>query len=315
MKKGRKVLFAVCAIGLVVVIALIAFYSSVPKERAAMAYLAQGGRKEAKVAYKYKEVGGGPVEGVRAEYASATAPSPQLAPAGWSFLGQKVIRNGTVALEVKDAEAAQDEVVLLAVRFGGFVAGNAFSGSPKTGYKGTIVLRIPNERLDAAVRALRDMGKVTQVQISSENVTEEYVDLESRIATKRQEEAALLKIMERRGDLSDILAVERELARVRGEIEQAQGRLRYLADQVALSTLTVNITQKPPAPLPPAPQWKLAATAKAAWRATVKGLAGIARAGLWIGVTAVIWLPVAFILSLPIWLPGSLRRRKRSVTG
>ena len=313
MNKARRTLYLVFGGALVFVGLVTLYYYATPRRMAAVggeARLSKGGyaevqKEEKKEKRAYRSAA---LEMSTGELAVAQTAAPDVGAAGWSLLGQKIIRNGTVSLEVKDAQAAQDEVVLMAVRFGGFVAGNTFSGSPKSGYRATIVLRIPNVRLDAAVKALREVGKITQTDIGSENVTQEYVDLEARLVTKRQEEALLLDLMKRRATLSDILEVEQHLARVRGEIEQAQGRLNYLADQVALSTLTVHMIQKAEPSIPPAPQWRLGHTAKIAWHATVRALSGIARAGLWLAVTGVIWVPILFLLSLPLWLPARLRR-------
>ena len=275
-----------------------------------VAYRSRGGvsLEAKKAAPAYARKAAAPAEQER--LAAAGTSAPDVGSAGWSFLGLKVIRTGTISLEVEDAQAAQDKVVGLAFRLGGFVGGNNFGGSEKEGYRATIVLRLPNARLDEALRALRDVGKVTSISVSSEDVSQRWVELEAQIRNKQAEEAMLLQFMKQVRSLSDILTYERELTRVRGEIESARGQLNYLADQVALSTLTVNVTQKP-SPVAPAPQqWKLSTTAKIAWRTTMRVLGGMARAGLWLGVTAVIWIPVLFELSLPVWVPDVLRRRR-----
>jgi len=229
----------------------------------------------------------------------------------WASLGQKLIRTGTVRMEVEDVQTGQDRVALLAMSAGGFVAGNKLWGTPREGYQAVIVIRVPNERLDQVVQELRKIGKVSSIDIQSQDVSQEYVDLEARLRTKRQEEAILLDLMGRRGNLGDILSVERELARVRGEIEQAQGRLNYLENMVALSTLTVEMTQKPKPEEAPEVAWKLADTAKGAWRAAMKAASALVRAGLWVIITGIVWIPIIVVLTLAVWLPVRSRRNRQ----
>ena len=95
------------------------------------------------------------------------------------------------------------------------------------------------------------LGEVRHNHVGSQDVTEEYFDLEARIRNKREEEKRLLKhLADSTGKLEDILAVEKELSRVRGEAEQMEGRLRYLADRADLTTVTIEANEwkdyKPP---------------------------------------------------------------------
>ena len=92
--------------------------------------------------------------------------------------------------------------------------------------------RIPVDQFHAFVSAVGRLGEVRQNHIGSQDVTEEYFDLEARIRNKREEEKRLIKhLADSTGKLDDILAVEKELSRVRGEVEQMEGRLRFLANR------------------------------------------------------------------------------------
>src|SRR3954454_17472699 len=104
-------------------------------------------------------------------------------------------------------------------------------------------VRVPVDRFDGFLAEVTRLGELQKRHVDSQDVTQEYYDLDARIANKQEEEKRLLKhLADSTGKLEDILAVERELSRVRGEIEQMQGRLRYLTSLSALSTVTITAT-------------------------------------------------------------------------
>src|SRR5690606_38738577 len=105
---------------------------------------------------------------------------------------------------------------------------------------GEMELRVPAEHFDSILTYVRTVGRVVSEQITSSDVTEEYIDLEARIGTQQQLEARLLDLLAKReGKLSDIVQIEEKLASVRKEIESAQRRLRHLQHRVTMSTLIV----------------------------------------------------------------------------
>jgi hypothetical protein len=106
---------------------------------------------------------------------------------------------------------------------------------------------VPVERFDAFVAAVKALGELITADVNSQEVTEEYYDLEANIRNKTREEERLLTLLEERpGKLEDVIAVERELARVRGEIERLQGRLRYLANRTSLASVELVVTEVRP---------------------------------------------------------------------
>ena len=103
---------------------------------------------------------------------------------------------------------------------------------------------MPVDRFDAFVGQVSRLGEVRTSHVGSQDVTEEFFDLEARIRNKQEEEKRLLKhLADSTGKLEDILKVESELSRVRGEVEQMQGRLRFLANRADLSTVTITATE------------------------------------------------------------------------
>lgn len=159
-----------------------------------------------------------------------------------------IIRNGTVALEVRSIEPAMVAVQNLAARLGGTVGNSSMSSAEYQRRSARIELKIPAARFDSALVGLEPIGTVESVSSSAEDVGEEFVDVTARVANARRLEERLISLLATRaGKLEEVLAVERELARVREEIERYTGRIRYLQSRVATSTLTVTLRE--PAPL------------------------------------------------------------------
>ncbi len=107
-------------------------------------------------------------------------------------------------------------------------------------------IRVPEARLSEFLTTCAGFGTVLKQLTSAEDVTDQFIDVNARLATKRLEEERLQKLLvEQTGVLSDVLEVERELSRVRGEIEQAQGRQRFLEHSVAFATVELLATEQP----------------------------------------------------------------------
>jgi hypothetical protein len=163
-------------------------------------------------------------------------------PGATDVLPNLVIRSGTATLQVDSLDRAIVLVRALARRVGGFI-GSSTSQSGRGQVPGaTLEIRMPSDRFEDAVDGLRPIGKVEAVNVTAQDVGEEYVDVQARMANDHRLEARLIELVaQRTGKLSDVLAVEQELARVREEIERYQGRLRYLQTRAAVSTLSLTI--------------------------------------------------------------------------
>lgn len=198
-----------------------------------------------------------------AALASASSLPTGEAPAGRQEGGQtegkapapamprKIIYNGYVDLVVNDFEGVEVKVLALLEGKGGYVSETNVTGSPGSQRTGSWKVRVPAENFAAVMNAFARLGELRSTRIDSQDVSQEYYDVEARIAVKRQEEKRLLKILdEAAGKLKDILEVEKELSRVRSETEQMEGRLRWLAHNSALSTVNITVTEikdyKPP---------------------------------------------------------------------
>ena len=188
-----------------------------------------------------------PVQGARSMSLQRAPAAPAQAPAPPVTDERKIIRNGSVGLEVSSVEEAVTEVKELVDAAGGYVTDESVSEDEFGTQSGSIVCRVPADELDPTLAALSDLGDVEYVSISANDITEQYFDLEVRLDNQRALEARLLELLERpTNELDDLLATERELARVRTEIDSLEGRKRLWDNQITYSTIHVNLHEPGP---------------------------------------------------------------------
>ena len=158
-----------------------------------------------------------------------------------------VIRTGQTSVEVDSLERAVSQVRLLAARVGGYVANTTMQTGRGQLRSSNLEVKIPAERFDEGLSGLAGLGKLESVNVNAEDVGEEFTDVTARMQNARRLEARLIELLATRtGKLSDVLDVEKELARVREEVDRYEGRLRYLRAHAALSTLSIYVHE----PLP-----------------------------------------------------------------
>jgi hypothetical protein len=155
-----------------------------------------------------------------------------------------LIRTGYAAVRVDSLEPAIAALEALARGAGGFVGNTSFTGGEERSRTATLQLRVPSARFGQLRAGLDQLGEVLALNISVQDVGEEYTDATARLKSKRQVEDRLLELLRTRvGKLSDVIELERALEAVRQEIESTEGRLRYLRNQVGLSTMTVTLSE------------------------------------------------------------------------
>jgi hypothetical protein len=211
-----------------------------------------------------------------------------------------IIRTGQAWIDVDSLDAAIAAVHAMAARVGGFIANTTIQSGEGQQHAATLEIKIPSANYDLAMSGLTGIGKLRSSTTTAEDVGEEYVDVNARMANSRRLEERLVTLLANRtGKLDDVLAVERELARVREEIERYEGRLRYLRTRTAMSTLSVTVSE--PAPVVGQPGSNIMADAALqAWRNFVTMLAGLIAAS---GVV----LPLVLVAGGGVWV----WRRKR----
>lgn len=158
--------------------------------------------------------------------------------------GRKVIRQVSIDLEVGDVEEARGAMVRIAAASGGFISDLGIQGTDSERRSGRLTLRVPSDRMEDALSALSNLGKVRSESQGSQDITTQYLDTETRLRVLRETDARLREILRKRtGDLSDVLQVERELARVVTQIEQLEGQKRFWDEQVDLATIHVSMSE------------------------------------------------------------------------
>ena len=154
----------------------------------------------------------------------------------------KIVRDGSMSLTIDNGTFNEKftRVTQIARASGGFVLSTQTLGSGS----GSLVLRIPAKHFDAVVLAIRKLGTVTASQTTGKDVTAQFIDNQARLQILEARKAVLLTLMSRATTIGQTIAVENQLNDVQYQIEKIQGELRYLSNQVAESTLTVDLREK-----------------------------------------------------------------------
>lgn len=205
-----------------------------------------------------------------------------------------IIKTGSVSMVVKDVREAIKAISAYATEKGGFVVSSNVSKYDLS-VSGDITFRIPSEIFGQGVLDVKAMGEVKSESVYGQDVTEEFVDLESQLGNLRATEAQFLEIMKSAFKIEDVLAVQRELGTVRGQIEGIEGRMKYLKESASLSTLTVYLSTDPGTlPVLDEEKWAPFTVVKNAVRSLIE-------VGKWL-VDALIWI----VIYIPIWILGLL---------
>jgi hypothetical protein len=203
-----------------------------------------------------------------------------------------IIRNGHVVVEVDSLELAIERARQVALSLGGSI-GNVSMHTGEHQVRGASVeLKVPAARFDDAMTGLSPLGEVEQSNTTAQDVGEEYVDITARVANaKRLEERLINLLATRTGRLEDVLAVERELARVREEIERYEGRLRFLSTRVATSTIVASLHEEAPLVAATPGTNVIGQAFRDMWRNFVRFIATMIESlGLLIPLAALLWL-------------------------
>ena len=158
---------------------------------------------------------------------------------------RKLIRNAQLELQVVNYEAAVQRLTAVAGEEKGFVATQSSTKLPNGKLQGTVVVKVVPENLDRFLQKARSLGELKNQTLGTDDVTKTYFDTDARLRNaKRLEERLLDMLQKNTGKVSDLLQVEKELARVREQIEEMQGELKYYDALVQYATVTVSLAEK-----------------------------------------------------------------------
>ncbi|MGD9118434.1 MAG: DUF4349 domain-containing protein [Dehalococcoidia bacterium] len=247
---------------------------------------------------------GGATEGGRDsndEYPTPTEPSEPTAPGTISWDGnggdesytsvtteeeRMIVRTGNMSLVVEDISQTVEDITQMSLAFGGYVVSSYVSGEEED-MRGWISFRVPDDKFETALEQLRDMAvRVELEQTYSQDVTEEYIDLQARLGNAEATEQQYLALLDKAVEIEDILDIYDYLSRIRSEIEQLKGRIQYLEQTTSTSLIEVSLE---PEEAVVGGGWSALGVLKAAAR-------GLVTAGKVLG-TLVIWL----LIFIPIW--------------
>jgi hypothetical protein len=218
-----------------------------------------------------------------------------------------IVRNGDMSLIVTDVTQAMEAISQLAGGYNGYVVSSSVSGEEED-TRGWISIRVPDDSFEQALASIRELAvRVEEESTNSQDVTEEYIDLEARLANAEATEQQYLALLDKAEDVDDILRIYDYLSRVRQEIEQIKGRMQYLERTSSMSLISAYLR----------PEFSGKATVPAGWNVLqiFKSAArGLVITGQVLGTIA-IWL----LIFIPIWgtVLGIIlwRRHKRKMGG
>lgn len=180
------------------------------------------------------------------------------------------IYQAVLSVEVEDCREALNSLTREAESLGGYVeSSRQWDSTPPAA---RIVLRVPQQQFHSFLAYAESLGELEDRSITTDDITEEYIDLEARLNTRLAHEQRLVELLQKADTIAELMQVESELARIRSEIETLQGRIRYLDDQVDLSRVEVGLRQQEETDIPPLSPMGIGETLRKAGRALSKSV-------------------------------------------
>lgn len=216
-------------------------------------------------------------------------PAPEVA-------NRMIVTNSYLSLVVEDVGAAVESAKTYTTGLGGYFV-NSSINRPEEGGMGTLSLRIPADKLPEALNHFRDQAvTVVSEDLTGTDVTDQFVDNEERLRVLEKNKATFEQIMAQATDVDDIVRVQREIFSLQSQIEAIKGQQQYMeqTSKMALVTLYLS-TDELSLPYAPVDAWRPEVIFKTAVRQLVTTMRGVGSALIWIGVYAVLWLPLLII--------------------
>lgn len=240
----------------------------------------------------------------------ATVEDNRREPRAEEAVDRKIVYEANVELEVRDFSATEIALPRLVEEHGGYLSETAIDHNAGKYLSGRWQARIPSSEFQNFLVAVSGLGETKRLSQSALDVTAEFVDLEARIKSKQELETRIVELLKKSAaEIGEVLKVEGELARVRSEIEQMQGKLRYLANRAELTTVDIAACERPVEVPPPSPAFL--ARIDSAWSTSLLALRNLAEDLAVAAVAVFPWLTTLAGLCAPVLL--FLRRRNLEV--
>jgi len=214
---------------------------------------------------------------------------------------RRIIYEANVSLVVKDMAQTESQIASLLKKADGYVAEANVDRRQGEQLTGVWRVRVPVGQFDSFLDAVSKLGVAENRKQTAQDITEEFVDLEAQIKNKKQlEDRIVALIKDASGKIKDVIEIEHELARVRGEIEQMEGRLRYLTNRTDFTTVSISARVEENYVPPAAPSF--ASRIAQAWGMSVDALKNFGEQLTIAVVYAFPWLVVLGVVAVPVLL-------------
>lgn len=207
-----------------------------------------------------------------------------------------VVADSYLSLVVKKVEDTHRQILMKVQELKGFMV-NSSINNPEDNANASLTVRIPSNQLETALKYFKSLSvKVVTENLTGEDVTNQYTDIEARLATLNKTKTIFEDMLSKAITVEDILNVQREILSVQDQIDAQTGQKKYLAENVNLSKITVYLsTDELSLPYAPLDLWRPELIMKEAVRSMISTLRLVVGFLIWIGVYAVIWLPILLI--------------------
>src|SRR5450755_2559366 len=228
----------------------------------------------------------------------ASVPPPTQPPQR-EALQRMIIRSANISMIVDDTAGSIDKITAVAESVGGYVSDSRVWRDGEQ-LRGSITLRVPTDRLSAALAVVRKLAvRINSETIGSQDATQEYVDLESRLRNLEVTEVELRQLMttirQNAKKASEVLAIYQQLSEIRSQIEQIKGRMRYLSQMTSFASMQIDLVPNALAKPVVEPGWQPLVIVKDASRSLVEALQSFASAAIWLGFY---FLPIVLMVGL-----------------
>jgi hypothetical protein len=234
-----------------------------------------------------------PAEGIFKSNPYEAQSGSSIDESGTSDIDRKIVRTGYITLEVNDVTEAMNSVITIAKTLDGYVVSSNKRGDQDITF-GQISIRVPFDSFDEAFDRLRRIAvKVPTESTNSQDVTEQYTDLQAQLRNLEATEAQYLELLKKAEKVEDILAVQRELSNVRGQIEQVKGRILYLERTSDMALIDVNLQKTKPIG---GTAWNALQTLKSAVRGLVTFGKVLANIAIWLAIFSPVWIIILVVV-------------------
>ncbi len=219
---------------------------------------------------------------------------------------RKIIQNVDLRMQVDDVQSVMDKIIALTSQKGGYIVNSSIYKEEKY-FRASLTVKIPQDKLNDTVHSINEFGEVVNHDTYTEDVTEEYYDSQARLTVLEAKETRLIALLDKASSITDIVAIENELAKVRSDIEVLKGRLQYLTNATSFSTININLTQAVPGQIT-APQ----GTTGKAWQGLINSINSLIDFGSNLIVFLITLLPWLAVLAVIYFIVRAIRNKRKN---